>query len=203
MSNRHEVLSKGHEFFSQMRANMYYIIIFALSIIVMIFFPMFGAEEELALKIPSTFAGWCVYITTKLIVGIINIIIFHSFMKQAVINIKDNEKYLEALRILGMYNLYGYNPMGPREWLKQQYGQKGTTIFVTSVLSAFTLSQALLTYDYITAISYFITLTLGVVFGILQMTKAEEYWTGEFYDYAKKIEKEFKEKEALANANQG
>lgn len=175
---------------SQFRANMYYIVIFVVSIIVLIFLPMFGSEVGIELNLPNTVAGWCVYVATKLIVAGINVIIFHSFMQQAKINVKDNEQYREGLRIMGEYKDENYKPMAPSIWVRKQYLGKATTIFLMSVLGAFAFTQALLTYDYITAITYFITIIMGIIFGILQMSKAEEYWTQEFYDYCKMIEKE-------------
>ena len=33
-------------------------------------------------------------------------------------------------------------------------------------------------------LSYVFTLIMGVVFGVIEMKKVEDYWTNEFYDYA-------------------
>ena len=49
-------------------------------------------------------------------------------------------------------------------------------------------------------ISYIIVIVLGIVFGLLQMANAEDYWTNEFYDYAMMIKKE-KEKEEQINGD--
>ena len=59
---------------------------------------------------------------------------------------------------------------------------------------------ALLKYDYIELISYIIVIVLGIIFGLLQMASAEDYWTNEFYDYAMMIKKE-KEKEEQTNGD--
>lgn len=58
------------------------------------------------------------------------------------------------------------------------------TIFLTSILSAFSLSQAVLTFDVTTFLSYAVTVTFGVIFGVFEMQKYEDYYSNEFLDYA-------------------
>ena len=182
------------------RQNLYYIIIFITSMIVMIFFPMFGSEIGLEWKAHSTPAGWVLYIVTKTLVAILNVIIFFSFMQQAKINVRDDEKYKEALSIVRTLREKVYIPRDPKKWERKAYINKGVTIFLSSVITLIGLSNALLKYDYIELISYIIVIVLGIIFGLLQMANAEDYWTNEFYDYAMMIKKE-KEKEEQTNGD--
>ena len=66
--------------------NAYYIVIAILSLLALTFLPLLGSTVGLALNIPTTIAGWIVYVVTKLIVCVLNMMIFHSFVKQAKIN---------------------------------------------------------------------------------------------------------------------
>ena len=83
---------------------------------------------------------------------------------------------------------------------------KGVSIAIGTLLAGFALTQAILTYDYVRMLSYLFTITFGVIFGILEMKKWEEYYTGEFYDYAlyyQKIkEEEERKKQEEENAKQ-
>lgn len=167
----------------------YYIIIGVVSIIALVFLPLIGSEAGLAWNIPDTATGWVVYICTKLLVAGINILIFHCFNMQGKENVKDNELYKEALDILYQSGEDDeYSPRGPSEWYKGVYSKKCIAVFTTSVFSAVGLTQAILTFDWLSMLTYLFTITMGVIFGFLQMNEAEEYWTTEFWRYAKNIE---------------
>ena len=66
-------------------------------------------------------------------------------------------------------------------------------MFVLSVVSVIGLTQAILTFDVVSMMTYAFTIIMGIIFGILQMNATEEYWTVEFYNYALLIEKKRKE----------
>lgn len=169
---------------------LYYIIIGVISFIALVFLPMIGTEVGLAWSIPNTLIGWIVWVTVKLIVAVINVLIFHCFMLQAKINIKDNEQYKEAIRILNLAAKKEHKPRSPSKWNAEQYGKKGTTIFVTTAMSTVALTQALLTFDYMSMLTYLFTIIMGLIFGVMQMKTAEDYWTNEFYEYALEVRKE-------------
>lgn len=169
----------------------YYVIIGIVSIIALLFLPLIGSEAGLAWKIPDTATGWVVYVVSKLMVASINILIFHCFNMQGKENIKEHPLYLEALEILTeKAGDKDYAPLSPESWTRKVYGKKCVTIFCTSILSAVGLTQAVLTFDWLSMLTYLITIVMGVIFGVLQMNEAEEYWTAEFWRYAKKKEKE-------------
>lgn len=178
MNLREQVLAK-------IRQTLYYWIIFLTSCVVLIFMPMIGSEAGLDFKIPTTTAGWILYITTKVLIAILNVVIFYSFMQQAKLNIKDDEKYLKACEIMGKVKKQKeYIPRNPRVWERRQYISKGFSIFISTAFSLVALANAFLTYDYLTLLTYALTIIMGIIFGLLQMANAEDYWTREFYDYA-------------------
>lgn len=167
---------------------LYYAIIFVVSMIVLIFMPMLGSEADLGFKFPKTSAGWIIYILTKVTISALNLVIFYCFMEQAKVNIKDDENYIKANDILKNSKRKDFIPQGPKEWNRKQYGVKATTLAISSLLSTFAFTNAILTYDWVTLLTYVFTLFIGIVCGILQMKSAEAYWTNEYYQYALMIQ---------------
>ena len=169
----------------------YYVIIGVISMIAVFFLPMIGSEAGLAWKLPNTVVGWIVYVVSKLLVAGINILLFYCFMEQAKVNVQDDAKFIEANAILlKQLNLKELKPRSPQEWNRKEYGTKGISIFATSILSAIGLTQAILTFDWVSMLTYLFTIIMGVIFGIIQMNKAEDYWTNEYWKYAKMVERE-------------
>lgn len=168
----------------KIKQSLYYIIIGVVSFIALVFLPMIGSTVGLGWNVPDTTVGWIVWVGSKIIVSTLNVLIFHCFMCQAKINVKDNENYKKARDILTDVNLKEIKPRSPGKWKAEQYGKKGATIFITSSLAVVALTQAVLTFDYISMLTYLFTIIMGLIFGILQMKTAEEYWTREYYEYA-------------------
>lgn len=185
---------------AKVKQSMYYFIIGIISFIALVFLPMIGSSVGLGWNIPDTTVGWIVWIAVKIIVAAINVLIFHSFMQQAKLNIKDNPSYVEARDILVKVKVKNVIPRSPKSWNFQQYMKKGTTIFFTTGLATIALTQALLTFDWMSMLTYLFTIIMGLIFGVLQMKSAEEYWTDEYYRYALMVkeEKEKSEREAEA-----
>lgn len=181
---------------------LYYILVFILSLLIMTVAPMFSpsANTDLGLEaiFPHTPVGWAIYVCTKLFVGAVNMLIFHCFVKQANVNVKDNANYIEASKIYGTYHPKEYNPRSPKEFFGQLYGRKGVTLFLTSVLSSIVLTNAILSFDMTAFVSYCMTVAVGIIFGILVMKNVEVYWTVEFYDSAIKLQNKYKKQEDLA-----
>lgn len=163
---------------------LYYLIIGVISLISLVFLPLVGSEVGLGWDLPNTSAGWAVWIITKLIVSILNVLLFHCFMEQAKLNVKEDPRYKEAFDKLYKVANKVYNPRSPRQFNKKEYSTKAVTIFLFTALSTVALSSAILTFDYMSLLTYLFTIALGVVFGIIQMKKAEVYWTTEFCDFA-------------------
>ena len=177
----------------------YYAIIGVISLIALFFLPMIGSEAGLAWKVPTTVVGWIVYIVSKLLVAVINILIFHCFILQGKLNIQENSKYIEAQEILNSAKSKEVElPRSPSQYNKDIYGKKGLTIFATSLLSAVGLTQAVLTFDWISMLTYLFTVLMGIIFGILLMNQTELYYTEEYPRYVSKVkpDMELAEKES-------
>ena len=176
------------------RQNIYYIIIGIISFITVAFLPMVGSTVGLQWKLPDTTVGWIVWAVTRLVISTINVLLFYSFMEQAKLNVKDNERYKEANEILLRAKKREHEPKSPAKWQAEQYGKKGTKIFLGSAMSVVAFGQAILSYDWVSMLSMLFTIVMGIIFGIMQMKKAEIYWTTEYYAYAlKKQESELLE----------
>ena len=167
----------------------YYVLIGVISVIAVFFLPLVGSEAGLAWVLPTTTVGWIVYVITKLIVAALNILLFHCFIQQGKTNILDHPRFKEANKILeANLGRKEYVPRSPKQWSYNTYGKKGVTIFITSVLSAVGLTQAVLTFDWVSMLTYLFTIIMGIIFGIIQMNATEEYWTNEYWHYAKNME---------------
>lgn len=172
-----------------MRQYLYYVLIFVLSLCMLIFLPMIGSTQDIGYNVPNTAAGWVVFIITKTIVAVVNVLIFHCFICQAKINIKDNEKFKKANEILEKTKRE-IKPRSPRRFFATQYGKKGTSVVLFSILSVVALTNAILMFDWISFLTYLLTLIMGVIFGVLEMKTVETFWTEEYYEYAKRLEEE-------------
>lgn len=189
-----EVMNESSTAKMKARQNIYYIIIAIISFIVVAFLPMVGSTVGLQWNLPDTTVGWIVWAVTRLVISIINVLLFYSFMEQAKLNVKDNERYKEANEILLKSKKKEHEPKSPSKWQAEQYGKKATKIFLGSAMSVVAFGQAILSYDWVSMLSYIFTLAMGLIFGVMQMKKAETYWTTEYYAYAlKKQESELLE----------
>ena len=176
---------------------LYYFIIGIVSMIALCFLPMIGSDIGLAWNLPDTQIGWIVWVTIKVIVAVLNVLIFHCFMMQAKLNIKNDPKYVEALDTLKLTKQKDQTPRSPSSWNKQQYGQKGVTLFITTALSTVALTQAMLTFDWMSMLTYLFTIIMGIIFGVMQMETAEDYWTNEFWQYAQQVKQELDKREQV------
>jgi len=178
---------------------LYYVIIGVFTFVILVFLPMIGSSLTGQLMLPQGKGAWIVFVITRVFIAITNVIIFYSFMQQAKLNVRNNKYYKEANEILiQAKNMKEKEPQSPKKWERSQYLKKGTTIAFGTVFALFSLSQAVLAYDYISLISYSMTIFMAVVFGIIQMKKAEIYWTTEYYKYAMKIKAEEEKAEEAA-----
>lgn len=190
------------ERFRQLRQYIYYILIFIISFLVLVFLPMIGTDLDMGFKFPETPAAWTVFIVTKSITAFVNVMLFYCFNQQALLNVKKDERYIKANEILSKNNIKKeYKPRSPRQYNFRLYAGKGSSIFFSSILSTFALSQAILTYDWISLLTYSLVILFGVIFGFISMYSSMDYWTVEFPLYAQMIqrEKENSEKEKSEN----
>ena len=203
MDDNNELNIQAKSFKEKCANNAYYIVIFVLSLLALTFLPLLGSSVGMELNIPTTVAGWIVYVVTKLIICVLNMMIFDAFIKQAKINIKDNKNFKEANEILENNKPKGYVPRSPKVFLGHLYRRKGTKVFTSSALAVVSLGQAIFTFDFASFISYLLTIIMGCVFGFLTMKNNEVYWTSEYLDYARKVKEdlEISEKERTEQGN--
>lgn len=181
--------------FRELRQFVYYILIFVISFLVLVFLPMIGTDLTMDFKFPETPAAWVVFVVTKSITALVNVMLFYCFNQQALLNVRQDERYIKANEILGTLDIKKeYRPRSPREYNFKLYLGKGTSIFISSILSTFALSQAILTYDWISLLTYSLVITFGIIFGFISMYSGMDYWTVEFPLYAEMMQKE-KQKE--------
>lgn len=177
--------------YKDIKNKIYYLLIGVISILALVFLPMLGSDTKLGFNFPTTTVGWVVYIITKLCVAIINVLIFVCFVKQAEINIQDNENYIEAKKMLMTLSFEDYIPRAPEIFLKSQYKTKGITIALSTITACISLTNAILTFDLISFMTYIFTVIMAIVCGVLTMKNNEVYWTTEFYQYALYMKEEF------------
>lgn len=173
-----------------------YIIMALASLICVFFFPFLGSVINLELQLPNTTAGWIVFVMTKVSVAVINVLIFHCFVSQAKENVKEDPRYLEATKIMQEQEKKDGKLLSPKEFLGREYGIKGVSVFILSVLSAFSLSQALLQFDLLMMLTYIFTILGGIIGGWLEMGAVEEFWTFDYLMYAKDYRERLKNDQA-------
>lgn len=163
---------------------LYYFIIGIVSAILIIFIPMIGSSVNGGLALPTNTADWLIWWVIKLGSAVLNVLIFHCFMQQALLNSQENENYKRANELLGKIKNLKWKPRSPKKFNAKEYGIKGVTIFIATAVSTIAITSAVLKYNYMILIAYLVTLTLGIVFGIMSQKTAERYWTVEYLQYA-------------------
>lgn len=183
-----------------MRRYLYYALIFILSLVCLFFLPMVGFSAGLTWVLPNTTIGWIVWVVSNLCSAFLNVLLFHFFIKQGKLNIKDDPAYKNANELLYKNEIRKTErPLSPREWHSKQYRNKGITLFLFTVLGTISFGQAILVFDLVKFLSQLITLIIGLVFGFMEMKATEEYWTIEYPEYA---ELRVKELQALPKSNE-
>ena len=168
-----------------------YIIIGLLSLISVFFLPMLGSEVGLGFKVPNTKAGWIVWSITKGCIIAINILLLDQFIKQAKVNVRNNPRFIEADDYFTIKDDEEEYLPGPREYISGLYKSKGITTTITSALSVFGLTSAILTFDWVSMLTYLFTIVFGLIFGWITMNKVELYWTDTYYrKYIRESKKE-------------
>ena len=172
-----------------------YALISVVSIVCLLFFPFVSSEVGMGIVLPDTFAGWMVYVVSKMTVAAVNMLLLYCFVDQGKFNIREDKRYLDALALLGKISPENRaKPISPAQHYRRVFGMKGTTLFITSLVGSFALTQAILAFDVITFITYLITLLTGIVFGIIQMGAEEVFWTESFPYYVRCLVEEEEEK---------
>ena len=154
----------------------YYVIIAVVSFVSVAFLPFVGSALKGEIVWPQNTIEWMIWIATRLLVSVINIIIFYSFIQQAKINIKEDKNYLLALETLAKANKNKkLKPRSPNRYFGRIWGTKGFMLFISSIASSIVLAEAMLNFELMAFLSYIFTVFMAVIFGYLQMRGTENY----------------------------
>lgn len=188
------------DFFKKIRDYAYYLIIMIVSLLATCFLPMIGSEVNVKYTPPSTAQEWLIFLSARILIGLINCMIFFCFTKQAEVNVKDDPNYIRANEILNRVKHEKVKiPESPKQFMKKEWSTKATSITISSILASFTLAGIVLRFDLTQLLVYLFVVILGVFFGYFTMRKHEHYWTDEYLKYALMVEKEKKEMEEQLN----
>lgn len=173
----------------KMKNGIYYILTALLSIVAIIVFPMLD-NSTLTFKdtFPTTITGWTLWTIERVLIIVMNMLILSNFILQAKQNIKDNDNYIEANKILDKYKPKGYKPKSPAQYMSKMYLTKGTSLILTTAASLITIGEAVVSYNYLLLIATVVTIVFAIVFGFISMKSTEAYWTCEYLDYARLVE---------------
>ena len=161
-----------------------YFLVAIVSLISVVVVPLLGTDFGTTIIIPNTWGGLAIWLCTRFTVVIVNLLIFDAFIKQAKINVKDDERYKSAVLKLNIIKEEaGIIPRSPEKFNKQQWRKKGTSLAISSILSSFLLTECIVNFDLTNFLTYLFTIGGAVAFGYLTMMNNEDYWTTEFPIY--------------------
>ena len=161
-----------------------YFLVGIVSLLSVVVVPLLGTDFGTTIVIPNTWGGLAIWLCTRFTVVVVNLLIFDAFIKQAKINVKDDERYKSAvLKLNTIKEEAGLIPRSPEKFNKQQWRKKGTTLGISSILSSFLLTECIVNFDLTNFLTYLFTIGGAVAFGYLTMMNNEDYWTTEFPIY--------------------
>lgn len=188
-----------NESFKKFKDNAYYCLIGIISFISVVFLPMLNSEIDVEYKLPESSAAWCLWIGTRVAISLLNVLIFHCFVRQGDTNTKNNANRLQAEQILMIFKEEKIMlAQSPKKFFATEYSKKIPTILLSTALSLFAFGQAIMSFDLVTFTTYLFTCVTSLIFGVLEMFKVEDYYEKEYLLYAKRkqaeLEKEREEK---------
>ena len=161
-----------------------YFLVGIVSLLSVVVVPLLGTDFGTTIIIPNTWGGLAIWLCTRFTVVVVNLLIFDAFIKQAKINVKDDERYKSAvLKLNTIKEEAGIIPRSPEKFNKQQWRKKGTSLGISSILSSFLLTECIVNFDLTNFLTYLFTIGGAVAFGYLTMMNNEDYWTTEFPIY--------------------
>ena len=182
------------DFYNKIRDFAYYLIILIISILATCFLPMIGSEVNVNYAPPTTAEEWTIFLAVRFIAGILNVMIFFCFTKQAEVNVKDNPNYIRANEILNkVKEKHPRKPKSPAKFKLFEWSSKATSLLISSILATFTLAGIILRFDITQFLCYIFVIVLGIFFGYFTMRKHETYWTQEYLEYAIMVQKQEEE----------
>ena len=152
--------------------------------IALVLMPMFNTDGMVGFQIPDSTLGRCAYFLIRGLVAVLVFMIFVLFDMQGKTNVLEDPKYLEAYNLLNTIENKEYVPISPAKYKAKTYGFKAVTLSVTTAVSACVIMEMVLTYNWSLLASYGLSILTALINGLIQMKKAEIYWTEEYLKYA-------------------
>lgn len=174
----------------------YYVLTGLISLACIVVFPMID-QSNVTIKdaFPSTTTGWILWAIERALIIAMNLMILTNFILQAKKNIQEDKNYLLAKEILNRNKPKKYKPKSPAQFKAKMYLHKGTTLSISTAATLVTIGEATINYNYLLLIAVCVSLVFALFFGYISMKTTEDYWTGEYLDYARMIEVKRKENE--------
>lgn len=161
--------------------------------------PLLGTVAGLGLSFPTTAAGWIVWGILQVCNMIANCLMFYAFTAQGKENIKKHPSHIAAKELLRINNIHKEEILiSPQEWEKRSWMKKMALMGAGTLLGGVALTQAVIAFDVIRFIVQVITLTIGLLFGLIQMKAIEEKYTDYYLEYAEQQVRIKKEEEIAA-----
>ena len=167
-----------------------YILIALISIVSLTFLPMIGSTMGSEFHFPETKWELTLFITVRACASIVNVLIFHSFICQSKVNVKNEQKYKEAREILITTKKKSKKPRSLAHFNAEEYGKKGTSLLIGTFFGTLVLTEAVINFSLVNFLTYVFTTTMAIGGGILEMKKYEEYYVTEYWEYAQMIKEE-------------
>lgn len=169
----------------KVRQYLYYILVGVISFLALAFLPMLGSSQDISWGLPQTSAAWAVWIVSRVAASVLNVLIYHCFIRQGELNTRQNEDRQKAEKMLNKLDKNKEKkPIGPAKFLARQYIRKVPMIAASTFLSLLAFGPALLMFDFVVLIVYLFSVIISIVFGILEMKHVEEYYTVGLLEYA-------------------
>ena len=169
----------------KVRQYLYYILIGVISFLALAFLPMLGSSQDISWGLPQTSAAWAVWIMSRVAASVLNVLIYHCFIRQGELNTRQNEDRQKAEKMLNKLDKNKEKkPIGPAKFLARQYIRKVPMIAASTFLSLLAFGPALLVFDFVVLVAYLFGVIISIVFGILEMKHVEEYYTVGLLEYA-------------------
>lgn len=169
----------------KVRQYLYYILIGVISFLALAFLPMLGSTQDISWGLPQTSAAWAVWIMSRVAASVLNVLIYHCFIRQGELNTRQNEDRKKAEKMLNKLDKNKERkPIGPAKFLARQYIRKVPMIAASTFLSLLAFGPALLVFDFVVLIAYLFGVIISIIFGILEMKHVEEYYTVGLLEYA-------------------
>lgn len=179
----------------KLKQGVYYILVALLSITALIVFPMLDSSSLTFKNVfPSTPTGWAIWVIERTLIVVMNLLILTLFVKQARVNVKENENFKKANEILASFKPKEYKPISPAQYYSKLYARKGIALAITTLASLIAIGDAIINYNYLLLIATAVTILFAIVFGVISMKDTELYLSTDFLSWAESIKKEKEEK---------